>query len=648
MKSRALDRLRHITRSLDMRAALWAFERVSTGWRSRTERLRRCFDENWYNTQYRLTKSSLHGFSHYLRVGARAGYSPNAVFNEQAYLRDNEDVAKAVAQGRFRSGFEHYVLLGASELRPAEPNGYVAASRAATLSSLFDEHWYNRHYGLETSTTLKGLDHYLAVGARAGHSPNEEFDEKFYLAFYRDVREAVVRRRFISGFEHYALVGRLEERLPKHRLDRALDAKFPGLTAPVGLNQADELRARLCPLPASPAAGEEVFWFLLPTFNPDIFFGGYKAAIELIAALHAWGKTVRIVVCAQDDDGDYARHLFARDPRLGEIFRDVSILSRRSLQEHLPISPHDKIVAYSAWEAHLAHRLAGFTDARRFGFLIQEYEPVFHGHGAEHAITSAAYDLPHYPIFNSSELAEYFKIHRLGVFSGSRTPKRGIDYAIFEHVLTRMDPPSGAAMANRTVKRFALYARPECHAQRNLFPLALSALRSMVSNRQFVGHWEFHGLGALKPAAVDLGDGERLILHPKMSDADYRSFMRSVDIGVSLMYAPHPGLVAYEMASTGARVVTNTFENRTATRLRAMSENIIPCSPTTTGIEDALTVAIATVDDIPSRLRGARLRRDRPTPLTWGEVFDESFFQRELAPYFGDRGVAPVEERLIA
>src|SRR5258706_6608882 len=177
MKSRALDRLRHITRSLDMRAALWAFERVSANWRSRTARLRKCFDENWYNTQYRLTNSSLHGFHHYLKVGARAGYSPNAVFNEQAYLRDNEDVATAVAQGRFRCGFEHYVLLGASELRPAEPSGCLSISRDSILASLFDEHWYNRHYELEASTTLKGLDHYLAVGARAGYSPNEEFDE---------------------------------------------------------------------------------------------------------------------------------------------------------------------------------------------------------------------------------------------------------------------------------------------------------------------------------------------------------------------------------------------------------------------------------------------------------------------------------------
>src|SRR5258706_2575378 len=105
MKSRALDRLRHITRSLDMRAALWAFERVSANWRSRTARLRKCFDEDWYDAQYRLAKSSLHGFRHYLKVGARAGYSPNAVFYEQAYLRDNQDVAEAVAHGLVRSAF---------------------------------------------------------------------------------------------------------------------------------------------------------------------------------------------------------------------------------------------------------------------------------------------------------------------------------------------------------------------------------------------------------------------------------------------------------------------------------------------------------------------------------------------------------------
>ncbi len=648
MEPCALDRVLRRALSLDVRGALWALDRITSNWRSRTAKLRRSFDDNWYDDHYRLSASGLHGFEHYLKIGARAGYSPNAVFNEQAYLAANADVADVVVKGVFRSGFEHYVTQGAAELREARPKESPTANNTrACLAPLFDEDWYDQQYGLE-GAALRGLDHYLAAGARAGYCPNETFDEKFYLAFYRDVRDAVAQRRFISGFEHYVLVGRLEERMPRHRLDKAIDARFPGLTTPIGVGQADAFNARMRPLPACPADGDEVIWFLLPAFNPDIFFGGYKAAIELIVALRERGKTVRIVVCAQDDDGDYARHLLARDPRLQWAFHEVAILNRATIQGRLPISRHDKIVAYSTWEAHLAHGLAQFTDAKQFAFLVQEYEPVFHGHGAEHALTAAAYDLPHYPIFNSTELADYFRLHCYGIFAGPRPPVRGIDYALFDHVLTPMDAPSAVSLANRRIKRLALYARPESHAQRNLFPLALSALRNLIRAGQFAGSWEFHGLGALKPGLVDLGGGEQLYLNPKMSEPEYRAFMRSIDIGVSLMYAPHPGLVAFEMASTGARVVTNTFENRTGAHLRALSENIIPCAPTIAGIEEGLTVAITTMEDIPSRLRGARLRRDDPLPRSWAEVFDDAFFESDMAGYFGERHETLIEERMIA
>jgi hypothetical protein len=647
MEPCALDRVVRRALSVDVRATLWALDRMTSTWRSRTARLRRSFDENWYDTHYRLAKTGLHGFRHYLKIGTRAGYSPNAVFNEQAYLAAYPDVVGAVAIGVFRCGFEHYLVQGQSELREARPKEGLSVNTDSHLAPLFDEDWYNCQYGLESSS-LRGLDHYLALGARAGYCPNASFDEKFYLAFYRDVRDAVAQRRFISGFEHYALVGRLEERMPKHRLDQALDAKFPGLTAPIGVNQADDLNARLRPLPARPALGEEAYWFLLPSFNPDIFFGGYKAAIELISALREQGKTVRVVVCADNDDGDYARHLLAGDPKLRRIFHDVPILNRRSHRQHLAICLHDKIIAYSTWEAHLAHGLAKLTAAKKFAFLIQEFEPIFHGHGAEHALTASAYDLPHYPIFNSSELTEYFQLHRLGIFGRTQMPVRGVDYAQFDHVLTPMEAPSAAAMNSRTVRRLVLYARPESHAQRNLFPIALSALRNMVRAGQFTGSWEFHGLGALKPGIVDLGNGESLILHAKMSEPEYRSFMRAIDIGVGLMYAPHPGLVAFEMASAGARVVTNTFENRTAAHLRSMSENIIPCAATITGVEEGLTVALATVDDIPSRVRGARLRREHPLPRAWSEVFDESFFQHEMAGYLGEEPGSIIEERMIA
>ena len=119
----------HVGLSLDVRAVLWGLDRISRRWKSRTARLRQCFDENWYDTQYRLPKNGLHGFAHYLKIGARAGYSPNAVFNEQAYLAAYSDVAAVVAGGALRSGFEHYVLNGSSEQRAPAPKEYLSANR---------------------------------------------------------------------------------------------------------------------------------------------------------------------------------------------------------------------------------------------------------------------------------------------------------------------------------------------------------------------------------------------------------------------------------------------------------------------------------------------------------------------------------------
>jgi hypothetical protein len=54
------------------------------------------------------------------------------------------------------------------------------------------------------------------------------------------------------------------------------------------------------------------------------------------------------------------------------------------------------------------------------------------------------------------------------------------------------------------------------------------------------------------------------------------------------------------------------------------------------------------MDDIPSRVRGARLRREHPLPRTWSEVFDESFFHNEMAGYLGEGHDSIVEERMIA
>src|SRR5260370_42156288 len=125
-------------------------------------------------------------------------------------------------------------------------------------------------------------------------------------------------------------------------------------------------------------------------------------------------------------------------------------------------------------------------------------------------------------------------------------------------------------------------------------------------------------------------------IHSKFSEPEYREFLRDVDIGVSLMYAPHPSLVPYEMAQAGARVVTNVFENRDEQYLRSISENIVPCHPTVESIAAAITTAMGSLSDVDSRVRGASLRH-RPLDSSWQEVFGERFLKEDLRGWLEDR-----------
>jgi hypothetical protein len=590
-----------------------------------------CFDEVWYDHKYALTSRKLRGLDHYFRIGAKAGYSPNAAFNEDFYLRTNPDVANAVQAGSFLCGFDHYIQRGRVEGRTGE--GRQLPHGCSHLQLMFDEDWYDRTYELKDKE-LHGFAHYLAKGARRGYSPHADFDEQFYSTFYSDVRLAISSRKYLCGYEHYVLVGRTENRLTEHNLSKALDARHPGLTHPVGIAQARSIEGRLAPIPACSGADEQSYWILVPTLDPDIFFGGYKALIELIFGLASLKRPITVVICAQDDDGSYFRYWMTQHPRIAAAFRSIRIVNGRCLTAPLRLSSSDKIFAYSAWEAHLAHHMAAHVETGLFAWLVQEYEPIFHDYSAEHAIVASAYQLPHYPIFNSTELKDYFQQHRLGIFSGDRPPTRGRDFAVFEHVLTKLRAPTLADLKDRPSRTLVFYARPEVHAKRNLFPLALIALEEMARQGSFVGPWEFHGVGALAEMTIPLGRDHKLHLHAKMTEAEYEAFMHKVDVGLSLMYAPHPGLIAFEMASTGARVVTNTFDGRSEAHLRGLSENIIPCQPTVTGIKQALTEAIESLHDFSGRVRGMRINRSQSVK-SWSEVFNDEFFHCEMDGFLG-------------
>jgi hypothetical protein len=113
-------------------------------------------------------------------------------------------------------------------------------------------------------------------------------------------------------------------------------------------------------------------------------------------------------------------------------------------------------------------------------------------------------------------------------------------------------------------------------------------------------------------------------LWPRQSQAEYRGLLRRHDLGLSLMYTPHPSLVPIEMASAGMLVVTNTFGIKTADRLAAISRNLIAVEPTVSGVARGLRHAAEAIGDYGRRLAGSRVKWS----TSWEDSFTEGVMKR--------------------
>lgn len=160
----------------------------------------------------------LSGWEHYIGNGVNenrpydmpAGYGD---FNEKYYLINNPDVANAVIGGQFLSGWEHYSLWGKNEGRSdAKPVGYGDFNEEYYLAGNLDV-----AHALDNGWFMSGWQHYDAFGryeARSYLMPSgyADFNETYYLMNNPDVANAVIGGQFLSGWEHYSLCGKNEGR----------------------------------------------------------------------------------------------------------------------------------------------------------------------------------------------------------------------------------------------------------------------------------------------------------------------------------------------------------------------------------------------------------------------------------------------------
>ncbi len=156
---------------------------------------------------------------------------------------------------------------------------------------------------------------------------------------------------------------------------------------------------------------------LIPTIDPDHFFGGYIAKFNLARRLSQGGATVRIVtvdpVGALPPDWRATVESYSG---LRGLFDEIEVVFGREAAE-IEISPTDGIVATTWWTAHVARAAMTLVESDRFVYLIQEYEPFTFPMGSYAALAAESYRFRHFALFSSELLRGYFRRHGIGVYA---------------------------------------------------------------------------------------------------------------------------------------------------------------------------------------------------------------------------------------
>ncbi|MEK6252707.1 MAG: glycosyltransferase [Actinomycetota bacterium] len=364
---------------------------------------------------------------------------------------------------------------------------------------------------------------------------------------------------------------------------------------------------------------------LIPTVDLERFSGRSIATFNLARKLTEAGLRVRVVAV---DEPFYLPPTWLQDIQGFEGLKGISDLIEVDLAydraEALEVNAGDRFVATTWWPAHIARRAAQELGGKRFLYLIQECESLALPLGSEAALARQAYDFPHYALFSTDLLREYFRSQRLGVFAGRDGSGDG-DSTSFENAITPVRPPSPEEL-RASERKLLFHVRPELQAARNMFEIGLIAL-SQVREEGTLDGWVLSGIGPLQPGEVRYGDGLRVKVIERKNQAQYADLLLGHAVGLSLMLSPHPSLVPLEMAAAGMPVVTNTFENKTPEALAEISGNLIAVEPTIEAIKEGIREAVAVSADHERRLRGAEVSWSR----SWDDSFSPALIARLLA-----------------
>ncbi len=156
-------------------------------------------------------------------------------------------------------------------------------------------------------------------------------------------------------------------------------------------------------------------------------------------------------------------------------------------------------------------------------------------------------------------------------------------------------------------------------------------MREAFARGAFDGRWTLNGIGTSgSGGSLDVGGGATLELLPRAAQDDYADLLREHDVGLALMYTPHPSLVPIEMASAGMLDRHQHIREQDGGGARGDLAEPDRGRADVDAVADALCAAAGAAGDVERRVRGSR--------VDWSRDWDESFNDKLLAKIAGFLG----------